>query len=41
VLHAFEGRTPVPPDTLEQIAELSKIYGMSLKAGDSHRLKER
>jgi hypothetical protein len=41
VLHAFEGRTPFPPDTLEQIAELSKIYGMSLKAGDSHRLKER
>jgi hypothetical protein len=41
VLHAFEGRTPFSPETLEQISELNKIYGMSLKAGDSHRLKEK
>ena len=39
VLHAFEGRTPFPPDTLEQISELNKIYGMTLMAADSHRLK--
>jgi hypothetical protein len=41
VLHAFEGQAPFSPETLEQIAELNKIYGMSLRAGDSHRLKER
>ena len=41
VLHAFEGRAPFAPATLEQIAELNKIYGMTLKAGDSHHLKEK
>jgi hypothetical protein len=41
VLHAFEGRAPFAPETLEQIAELNKIYGMTLKAGDSHHLKEK
>ena len=41
VLHAFEGRAPFSPKTLEQIVELNKIYGMTLKADDSHRLKER
>ncbi len=41
VLHAFEGREPFSPETLAQIAELNKIYGMSLRAGDSHRLKEK
>lgn len=41
VLHAFEGRVPFSAKTLEQIAELNKIYGMSLRAEDSHRLKER
>jgi hypothetical protein len=41
VLHAFEGRTPFSAETLAQIAELNKIYGMTLRAGDSHRLKEK
>src|SRR6201996_8146650 len=41
VLHAFEGRAPFSPETLAQIAELNKIYGMTLRAGDSHRLKEK
>jgi hypothetical protein len=41
VLHAFEGRPPFTQETLEQIAELNKIYGMSLRAGDSHRLAEK
>ena len=29
------------PETLAQIAELNKIYGMTLRAGDSHRLREK
>ena len=41
VLHAFEGKAPFSKDTLAQIAELKKIYGLSLRAGDSHRLKEK
>jgi hypothetical protein len=40
VLHAFEGKAPFTPATLKQIAELKRIYGLDLKAGDSHRLKE-
>jgi hypothetical protein len=41
VLHAFEGKAPFSKDTLVQIGELKKIYGLSLRAGDSHRLKEK
>jgi hypothetical protein len=41
VLHAFEGKTPFNAETLRQIAELRKIYGLELKAADSHRLRER
>ena len=41
VLHAFEGRAPFSAETLAQISELNKIYGMTLSAGDSHRLRER
>jgi hypothetical protein len=41
VLHAFEGKAPFSKETLTQIAELRKIYGLTLKAGDSHRLKEK
>lgn len=41
VLHALEGKAPFSRDTLGQIAELRKIYGLTLHAGDSHRLKER
>ncbi len=41
VLHAFEGKAPFSKATLEQIAELRRIYGLTLKAGDSHQLKER
>jgi hypothetical protein len=40
VLHAFEGAAPFGPDTLKQIAELSKVYGLTLTAQDSHRLVE-
>jgi len=41
VLHVFEGRTPFNAETLRQIAELKQIYGLNLKAADSHRLRER
>jgi len=41
VLHAFEGKAPFSPETRRQIAELSRIYGLDLKADDSHRLEER
>jgi hypothetical protein len=40
VLHAFEGKTPFSKGTMLQIAELRKIYRLTLRAGDSHRLKE-
>jgi hypothetical protein len=41
VLHAFEGKTPFNAETLKQIAELKRVYGLDLKAADSHRLRER
>jgi hypothetical protein len=41
VLHAFEGKAPFSRATLAQIGELKKIYGMQLRASDSHDLKER
>jgi hypothetical protein len=40
VLHAFEGKAPFSKQTLDQIAELKKIYGMNLRASDSHKLTE-
>jgi len=41
VLHAFEGKAPLSKESLGQIAELKKIYGMTLRATDSHKLKEK
>jgi len=41
VLHAFEGKAPFSKETLAQIGERKKIYGLLLRAGDSHRLKEK
>ena len=41
VLHAFEGKTAFSKETLAQILELKKIYRLTLRAGDSHQLKER
>jgi hypothetical protein len=40
VLHAFEGKAPFPPETLATIAEIKRIYGLDLTAGDSHKLTE-
>lgn len=41
VLHAFEGKAPFSPRTRRRIVELSRFYGLTLTAGDSHRLRER
>jgi hypothetical protein len=41
VLHAFESKAPFSPATIEQIHQFKKLYGVTLRATDSHRLKER
>jgi hypothetical protein len=42
VLHAFEGKlVPFSPQTLKEIEQFKSLYGMTLKASDSHNLKER
>jgi hypothetical protein len=41
VLHAFEGKAAFSKETLAQIAELKNIYRLTLRAGDSHQLRER
>ncbi|MGD0736093.1 MAG: hypothetical protein ABR976_13145 [Terracidiphilus sp.] len=41
VLHAFEGKAPFTPQTLKEIEQFKTLYGMTLKAADSHNLKER
>ncbi|HEY6389914.1 MAG TPA: hypothetical protein VIX89_01480 [Bryobacteraceae bacterium] len=40
VLHAFEGKGAFSKDTLRQIQQFRSIYGLTLTAADSHRLKE-
>lgn len=41
VLHAFEGKAPFSQQTLKEIDQFKTIYGMTLKATDSHNLKEK
>ena len=41
VLHSFDGKpSPFSPETLAAIADLKRIYGLTLSADDSHRLEE-
>ena len=40
VLHAFEGRSPFDESTISVIEQLKRIYGLELRAEDSHRLTE-
>jgi hypothetical protein len=40
-LHALENKPPFKTATLEKIANLKRIYGLDLTAGDSHQLRER
>lgn len=41
VLHAFEGKSAFSAQTLKDIQQFKELYGMTLRASDSHRLKER
>jgi hypothetical protein len=41
VLHAFEGKTPFSPQTLKDIEQFRSLYGLTLRAADSHQLRER
>jgi hypothetical protein len=40
VLHAFEGKAPFGPATLEKVEQLKAVYGHTLTAADAHRLAE-
>jgi len=40
VLHAFDGKAPFGPESLERIATLKQLYGLDLGADASHRLRE-
>lgn len=40
-LHALENKAPFKPATLEKIADLRRVYGLDLRAEDSHQLRER
>jgi len=41
VLHAFEGKCAFSAQTLKDIDQFRSLYGMTLRASDSHYLKER
>jgi hypothetical protein len=41
VLHAFEGKSAFSPETLRQVTQLKAIYQLTLRATDSHKLKEK
>ena len=40
VLHALEGKSPFSAETLAQIGDLKRVYGLELTAQDSHLLAE-
>ncbi len=40
VLHAFEGKSAFSPRTLKRIEHFKSIYGLTLRASDSHKFKE-
>ena len=41
VLHAFEGKAPFSKPTLARVAELRRVFGLTLAASDAHHLKEK
>jgi hypothetical protein len=41
VLHAFEGKSPFSQQTLKDIDQFRTLYGLTLRAQDSHQLRER
>jgi hypothetical protein len=40
VLHAFEGKVPFGEATMETVRQLSAVYGLDMRAIDSHNLSE-
>jgi hypothetical protein len=40
VLHAFDGKMPFSPASIERIQELKRFYDFDLDSTASHRLKE-
>jgi hypothetical protein len=40
LLHVYEGELPFGKDTLVQIENLKKVYGLTLTAKNSHKLRE-
>lgn len=40
VLHSFEGKPPFSGETRKAIENLKQVYGCTLTASDSHRLRE-
>ena len=40
VLHAFEGAAPFGAESMAKISALRKVYGLDLRARDSHLLIE-
>jgi len=41
VLHAFQGKAPFSPGTLEKIRTLRSVYDLDLEAADGHELTVR
>jgi hypothetical protein len=41
VLHAFEGKPPFSAQTLKDIEQFRTLYGLTLRAANSHQLRER
>ena len=41
LLHVYEGKQPFTKDTVAQIKELKRIYGLALTAEHSHLLVEK
>ena len=41
VLHSFEGKAPFSKPTLAKVAELRRVFGLTLTAADAHHLKEK
>lgn len=40
VLHSFEGKSPFSQKTLKEIEHVKSIYGLTLRATDSHKFTE-
>jgi hypothetical protein len=41
VLHAFDGKTPFGKESLTKVAELKKVFGLTLDSRHAHHLVER